>query len=89
MWKAVHENVLKDDFLVDDEGLQSDEHHLNFHDQECIGKIKELQFYLDTVEKVVKPGCSQELLNVALTSLSSLVKTLSIISSGPCLLASL
>ena len=49
MWKAVHENDLKDDFLVDDEGLQSYEHHLNFHDQECIGKIKELQFYLDTV----------------------------------------
>ncbi|KAL3516710.1 hypothetical protein ACH5RR_023612 [Cinchona calisaya] len=88
MQNAIDLKVLKNDIYVKD-GFQSDESNLIFHEQECIGKINELQFYIDTVEKFVKPGCSEEVLNVALTSMSSLVKTLSIMSSREFLLASL
>ncbi|XP_059651734.1 pyrophosphate--fructose 6-phosphate 1-phosphotransferase subunit alpha-like isoform X2 [Cornus florida] len=48
-----------------------------------IEKIKDLQVYLDLVEKIVKPGCSQEMLEVALSSMSLLVRKLSVMSSKP------
>ncbi|XP_059437740.1 pyrophosphate--fructose 6-phosphate 1-phosphotransferase subunit alpha-like [Corylus avellana] len=52
-------------------------------------KIKELQDYLDKVKNMVKPGCSQEVLKVALSSMSSLVNFLSSMSTRPKLHASL
>ncbi|CBI38094.3 unnamed protein product, partial [Vitis vinifera] len=58
-------------------------------DQDYTGKIKELQAYLDKVNEIVKPGCSPEVLKVALNSISSLVNFLSHISSSPKPLASL
>ncbi|XP_011093446.1 uncharacterized protein LOC105173417 [Sesamum indicum] len=51
-----------------------------FHDRGYIEKIEEFQFYIDTVKKIAKPGCSPEMLEVALNSVSSLVKTLSMMS---------
>lgn len=54
----------------------------------CMEKIKELHNYLDMVKMIVKPGCSEEVLEVALSSLSSLLNFLSI-SSTPKLHASL
>ncbi|KAA8515769.1 hypothetical protein F0562_018620 [Nyssa sinensis] len=54
---------------------------LCLQDHDYIGKIKELQVYVDKVKKIVKPGCSQEVLEVALSSMSSLVETLSVLSS--------
>ncbi|XP_062144775.1 pyrophosphate--fructose 6-phosphate 1-phosphotransferase subunit alpha-like isoform X2 [Alnus glutinosa] len=52
-------------------------------------KIKELQDYLEKVKNMVKPGCSQEVLKVALSSMSSLVNFLSSMSTRPKLHASL
>ncbi|GMN48565.1 hypothetical protein TIFTF001_017725 [Ficus carica] len=42
--------------------------------------INELHAYLDSVKKMVKPGCSEELLKVALRYMSSLVNVLSFMS---------
>ncbi|KAK4416130.1 hypothetical protein Salat_2720400 [Sesamum alatum] len=60
-----------------------------FHDQDYVEKIEEFQFYVDTVKKIAKPGCSPEMVEVALSSVSSLVKTLSFMSSGQYIHASL
>ncbi|KAL8028429.1 hypothetical protein ABFX02_14G159600 [Erythranthe guttata] len=43
--------------------------------------IKELHLYINMVKKLTKPGCSSEILNVALSSMTSLVETLSAVSS--------
>ncbi|KAG6703275.1 pyrophosphate--fructose 6-phosphate 1-phosphotransferase subunit alpha-like isoform X2 [Carya illinoinensis] len=58
-------------------------------DLDYMEKIKELQGYLDMVKKIAKPGCSEEVLNVALSSMSSLVNLLSSMSSRSKTLASL
>ncbi|KAG2696771.1 hypothetical protein I3843_07G072900 [Carya illinoinensis] len=58
-------------------------------DLDHMEKIKELQGYLDMVKKIAKPGCSEEVLNVALSSMSSLVNLLSSMSSRSKTLASL
>ncbi|KAI3909333.1 hypothetical protein MKX01_031776 [Papaver californicum] len=49
-------------------------------DQDYMGRVKELQNYLDMVKMIVKPGCSQEVLKAALSSMSSVVNILSIMS---------
>lgn len=72
--------VLKDDFYSNDR-LHCGEVCLHFHDQDYIEKMKEFHFYLDTVRRLAKPGCSQEVLNVALTSLSTIVQRLYVMSS--------
>ncbi|KAJ6408473.1 hypothetical protein OIU84_011733 [Salix udensis] len=50
-------------------------------DQEYIKEIKELHAYLDTVKTVVRPGCSPEVLKIALNSMSTLFNTLTFVSS--------
>ncbi|KAK3014327.1 hypothetical protein RJ639_008920 [Escallonia herrerae] len=50
-------------------------------DQDYMGRIKELQQYLDKVRTIVKPGCSQDVLKAALSAMSSLTSILSVISS--------
>ncbi|KAK9997882.1 hypothetical protein SO802_017485 [Lithocarpus litseifolius] len=54
----------------------------------CVERIKELHDYLDMVKKIGKPGCSEEVLEVALSSISSLINLLSV-ASTPKLHASL
>ncbi|CAN0902175.1 hypothetical protein LINGRAHAP2_LOCUS21832 [Linum grandiflorum] len=55
--------------------------------QEQIREIEELYNYLDKIkEMVLRPGCSPQMLKVALDSLSSLSKTLDFISANPQLL---
>ncbi|PON56680.1 hypothetical protein PanWU01x14_178980 [Parasponia andersonii] len=49
-------------------------------DQDYIDKINELHDYLDMVMNMVKPGCSEQVLKVALGHMSSLVDTLSFMS---------
>ncbi|KAK8574996.1 hypothetical protein V6N13_033789 [Hibiscus sabdariffa] len=51
-------------------------------DEDHIRKIKEFHDYLETVKRMVKPGCSQEVLKVALNSMSSLVSILTSMSSA-------
>ncbi|XVF40032.1 hypothetical protein PTKIN_Ptkin01aG0079800 [Pterospermum kingtungense] len=41
-------------------------------DEDHIRKIEKFQAYFDMVRRMVKPGCSQEVLKVALNSMSSL-----------------
>ncbi|KAJ6700244.1 PYROPHOSPHATE--FRUCTOSE 6-PHOSPHATE 1-PHOSPHOTRANSFERASE [Salix purpurea] len=50
-------------------------------DQEYIKEIKELHAYLDTVKTMVRPGCSPEVLKIALNSMSTLFNTLTFVSS--------
>ncbi|GMI86014.1 hypothetical protein HRI_002270700 [Hibiscus trionum] len=56
---------------------------MNMHgeDEDHIRKMKEFQDYLEMVKRMVKPGCSQEVLKVALNSMSSLVSILTYMSS--------
>ncbi|XAR63327.1 hypothetical protein NMG60_11023232 [Bertholletia excelsa] len=49
--------------------------------QEYIDNIKEVLVHLDKVKKITTPGCSQEVLNVAVSSMSSLARVLSVMSS--------
>ncbi|XP_057800323.1 uncharacterized protein LOC131015879 isoform X2 [Salvia miltiorrhiza] len=70
----------KNDILID-EMLQLKESCSSFCSQDYFDKIKELQFYVDKVKRFTRPGCSAETLDVALSSISSLVDTLSAMSS--------
>ncbi|KAI8545593.1 hypothetical protein RHMOL_Rhmol07G0051500 [Rhododendron molle] len=45
--------------------------------------VSSVMFSILEVRKIVRPGCSQELLNIALSSMSSLVGILSVMSSEP------
>ncbi|KAG4195952.1 hypothetical protein ERO13_A06G141380v2 [Gossypium hirsutum] len=49
-------------------------------DEDHIRKIKEFQDYLQKVKIMIKPGCSEEVLKVALNSMSSLVGILAFMS---------
>ncbi|RWR72757.1 pyrophosphate--fructose 6-phosphate 1-phosphotransferase subunit alpha [Cinnamomum micranthum f. kanehirae] len=50
-------------------------------DQDYMGQIKKLQQYLDKVRKIVKPGCSQDVLKAALSSMASVTNVLSVMSA--------
>ncbi|CAI9115316.1 OLC1v1016190C1 [Oldenlandia corymbosa var. corymbosa] len=50
-------------------------------DQDYMGRIKQLQEYLDKVRTIVKPGCSQDVLKAALSAMSSVTDILSVMSS--------
>ncbi|KAL7126011.1 hypothetical protein ABFS83_14G156100 [Erythranthe nasuta] len=58
-----------------------DEELINDSSMDYAEKIKELHLYIDMVKKIAKPGCSSQILNVALSSMTSLVETLSAVSS--------
>ncbi|KAF5955864.1 hypothetical protein HYC85_008720 [Camellia sinensis] len=49
-------------------------------DQDYMGRIKELQEYLDKVRTIVKPGCSQDVLKAALSAMASVTEILSLMS---------
>ncbi|URE15841.1 pyrophosphate--fructose 6-phosphate 1-phosphotransferase [Musa troglodytarum] len=51
-------------------------------DQDYMGRIKLLQEYLDKVRSIVKPGCPQEVLKAALSSMASVTDVLSVMSSS-------
>ncbi|KAL6008460.1 hypothetical protein ACLOJK_033971 [Asimina triloba] len=52
-------------------------------DHDYMGKLKDLQAYLDKVKSIAKPGCSQEVLKAALSSMASVIDVLTLISSPP------
>ncbi|KAI8026946.1 E3 ubiquitin-protein ligase UPL6 [Camellia lanceoleosa] len=56
---------------------------LPLRDEDYTEDIKDVHAYLDKVKKIVRPGCSQEVLNVAVSSMSSLARILSAMSSKP------
>nr|GMD24355.1 Pyrophosphate--fructose 6-phosphate 1-phosphotransferase subunit alpha [Ipomoea batatas] len=51
-------------------------------DQDYMGRIKQLQEYLEKVRTIVKPGCSQDVLKAALSAMSSVTEILSVLSSS-------
>ncbi|XP_077210502.1 pyrophosphate--fructose 6-phosphate 1-phosphotransferase subunit alpha-like isoform X2 [Tasmannia lanceolata] len=50
-------------------------------DQDYMGRIKKLQEYLNKVRSIVKPGCSQDILKAALSSMASVAEVLSVMSA--------
>ncbi|KAI3517927.1 hypothetical protein L1887_06172 [Cichorium endivia] len=56
---------------------------LYVEDLDYMGRIKELNEYLEKVRGIVKPGCSQDVLKAALSAMSSVINVLSIMSTSP------
>ncbi|KAM0858476.1 hypothetical protein ACQ4PT_047797 [Festuca glaucescens] len=54
---------------------------LCMEDQDYMGRIKQLQEYLEKVKSIVKPGCSQDVLKAALSSMAHVTELLTIMSS--------
>ncbi|CAM0912080.1 unnamed protein product [Alopecurus aequalis] len=50
-------------------------------DRDYMGRIKQLQEYLEKVKRFVKPGCSQDVLKAALSSMAHVTELLTIMSS--------
>ncbi|CAO2817436.1 unnamed protein product [Amaranthus hypochondriacus] len=51
-------------------------------DQDYMGRIKQLQEYLDKVRAIVKPGCPQDVLKAALSAMASVTDILTLMSSS-------
>ncbi|KAJ8643631.1 hypothetical protein MRB53_005379 [Persea americana] len=90
-YELLSQNAAK--FLMDDtyrnpgplqfEGPGSDAKSVTLcvEDQDYMGQIKKLQEYLDKVRKIVKPGCSQDVLKAALSAMASVTDVLSVMSA--------
>ncbi|RLN08408.1 pyrophosphate--fructose 6-phosphate 1-phosphotransferase subunit alpha-like [Panicum miliaceum] len=63
-------------------GADSKPISLCVEDQDYMGRIKKLQEYLEKVKSIVKPGCSQDVLKAALSSMASVTETLNIMTSS-------
>ncbi|KAL5199527.1 hypothetical protein ABZP36_020730 [Zizania latifolia] len=50
-------------------------------DRDYMGRIKQLQEYLEKVKSIVMPGCSQDVLKAALSAMASVTEMLTIMSS--------
>ncbi|PNT75991.1 pyrophosphate--fructose 6-phosphate 1-phosphotransferase subunit alpha isoform X2 [Brachypodium distachyon] len=50
-------------------------------DRDYMGRIKQLQEYLEKVKCIVKPGCSQDVLKAALSAMAHVIELLTIMSS--------
>ncbi|PIN15874.1 hypothetical protein CDL12_11479 [Handroanthus impetiginosus] len=85
----IEDEKLLNDSISSNNKLLPKEPCSSFYDEDHVEQIKEFQFYVDTVKKIVRPGCSPETLDVALSSISSLLKILSVISSERYMHASL
>ncbi|GAA0171203.1 hypothetical protein Leryth_000287 [Lithospermum erythrorhizon] len=65
----------------DGAGADSKAVTLCVEDQDYMGRIKKLQEHLDKVRTIVKPGCSQDVLKVALTAMASVTDILGVMST--------
>lgn len=54
---------------------------LSVQDQDYIGRIQELWAYLEKVKKIVQPGCPEQVLKAALSSMGSVIEVLSVMST--------
>ncbi|CAI9296298.1 unnamed protein product [Lactuca saligna] len=91
VYEVLRQNATK--FLMDDvyrnpgplqydgPGAESRTVSLCIEDLDYMGRIKELNVYLDKVRSIVKPGCSQDILKAALSAMSSVMDILSVMSS--------
>ncbi|KAI3745570.1 hypothetical protein L6452_07970 [Arctium lappa] len=90
-YELLRQNARK--FLLDDvyrnpgplqfEGPGADSRAVSLcvEDLDYMGRIKELNEYLEKVRTIVKPGCSQDVLKAALSAMSSVTDILSVMSS--------
>ncbi|XP_020103301.1 pyrophosphate--fructose 6-phosphate 1-phosphotransferase subunit alpha-like [Ananas comosus] len=62
-------------------GVDAKPFTLSVEDLDYMGRIKLLQEYLDKVRSIVKPGCSQDILKAALSSMVSVTDVLSVMSA--------
>nr|XP_043618150.1 pyrophosphate--fructose 6-phosphate 1-phosphotransferase subunit alpha [Erigeron canadensis] len=62
-------------------GADSKAVSLCVEDLDYMGRIKELNDYLEKVRTIVKPGCSQDVLKAALSAMSSVTDILSVMTS--------
>lgn len=65
----------------DGPGADAKTYTLSVEDQDYMGRIKKLQEYLDKVRSIVKPGCSQDVLKAALSSMASVTDVLSVMTA--------
>ncbi|XP_076919534.1 pyrophosphate--fructose 6-phosphate 1-phosphotransferase subunit alpha-like [Bidens hawaiensis] len=65
----------------DGPGADSTTVSLHIQDLDYMGRIQELNTYLDKVRSIVKPGCSQDILKAALSAMSSVADVLSVMAS--------
>ncbi|KAL8218358.1 hypothetical protein R6Q57_021731 [Mikania cordata] len=91
VYEVLRENATK--FLMEDvyrnpgplqfDGPGADSRTVSLHiqDLDYMGRIKELNTYLEKVRSIVKPGCSQDILKAALSAMSSVADVLSVMSS--------
>lgn len=70
-------------FQFDGPGSDAKAVSLCVEDQDYMGRIKQLQEYLDEVRAIVKPGCSQDILKAALSAMSSVTDILTVIAARP------
>ncbi|XP_042494282.1 pyrophosphate--fructose 6-phosphate 1-phosphotransferase subunit alpha-like [Macadamia integrifolia] len=89
--RLLRQNAMK--FLIDDvyrnpgplqfDGPGSDAKTVTLcvEDQDYMGRIKKLQGYLEKVRNIVKPGCPQDVLKAALSSMASVTEVLSVMSA--------
>ncbi|KAJ8512717.1 hypothetical protein OPV22_003151 [Ensete ventricosum] len=62
-------------------GADAKTYTLAVEDQDYMGRMKKLQEYLDKVKSIVKPGCSQEVVKAALSSMASVTEVLSVMTT--------
>ncbi|KAM7253057.1 hypothetical protein ACFE04_025675 [Oxalis oulophora] len=66
----------------DGTGADSKTVTLCVEDQDYMGRIKQVQEYLDKIRTIVKPGCPQEVLKAALSVMASVTDVLSVMSNS-------
>ncbi|KAD2804637.1 hypothetical protein R6Q59_029910 [Mikania micrantha] len=81
--KFLMEDVYRNPGPLQFDGPGADSRTVSLHiqDLDYMGRIKELNTYLEKVRSIVKPGCSQDILKAALSAMSSVADVLSVMSS--------
>ncbi|KAI7730262.1 hypothetical protein M8C21_023099 [Ambrosia artemisiifolia] len=81
--KFLMEDVYRNPGPLQFDGPGADSRTVSLHiqDLDYMGRIKELNTYLDKVRSIVKPGCSQDILKAALSAMSSVADVLSVMAS--------
>ncbi|MFS7960001.1 putative diphosphate--fructose-6-phosphate 1-phosphotransferase [Helianthus anomalus] len=81
--KFLMEDVYRNPGPLQFDGPGADSRTISLHSQDLdyMGRIKELNGYIDKVRSIVKPGCSQDILKAALSAMSSVADVLSVMAS--------
>ncbi|CAM8899448.1 unnamed protein product [Rhodiola kirilowii] len=77
-------DVLEAETSPMDNLLNADSNTTEYSDEDhnYLINMKMIHDYLDTIEHITRPGCSSEVLNMALESMSQIVVNLSLASSS-------